>query len=303
MAARSKDVVLRAWRKHHGPRRLAATAVAVLLVAFVAAAGAQQRRIVSLVPALTEMLFAIGAGPQVVGVGSFDAFPPEVNKLPRVGALLDPDTERILSLRPTLALIYGSQESLQTQFARAGIRTYVYRHGGIATILQTMRDLGDATGTRTQADRLVRELQSKVDAVHGRVAGRPQPRVALVIDRQPKTLREIYVSGGRGFLHEMLEIAGGRNAFGDVDRESAQPSQEMLIAKAPDVIIEMRAEGMIAPAAAAGDRAVWSALSSLPAVRNGRVHILSGQYLVVPGPRFAQAVETLARTLHPEAFR
>ena len=124
----------------------------------------------------------------------------------------------------------------------------------------------------------------------------------LVIDRQPKTLREVYVSGGRGFLHEMLEIAGGSNVFADVARESAQPSQETLIARSPEVIIELQAEGMIAPSDAAADKAVWSGLPALPAVRNGRVHILIGQYLVVPGPRFAEAAETLARTLHPGAF-
>lgn len=277
---------------------------AVVLVASVAAgAAAPQQRVVSLVPALTEMLFAIGAGPQVVGVGSFDAFPPEVKTLPRVGALLDPDTERILSLRPTLVVIYGSQENLKGQFARAGIGTYVYRHGGIATIFQSMRELGDATGTRPQADRVVRDLEAKLNTIRARVKARPRPRVLLVIDHQPKTLREIYASGGRGFLHEMLEIAGGRNVFADADRESVQPSQETLIARAPDVIVEVQAEGMIAPSDAAAEKALWSPLSSVPAVRTGRIHILIGQYLVVPGPRFADATETLARTLHPEAFR
>ena len=249
------------------------------------------------------MLFAIGAGPQVVGVGSFDKFPPEVEKLPRVGALLNPDTERILSLRPTLAVIYGSQADLNKQFERAGIKAYVYRHGGIDTIFQTMRELGDATGHRPQADRIVSDLQKRIADVRARVMGRPKPRVLLVIDRQPKTLREIYVSGGVGFLHEMLNIAGGTNVFADVSKESTQPSQEVLITRAPDVIIELQAEGMIAPSDVAADKAVWSGLSSLPAVRNGRVHILTGQYLVVPGPRFAQAIETFARTLHPEAFR
>jgi iron complex transport system substrate-binding protein len=273
------------------------------IVARPAPAQSAQRRIVSLVPALTEMLFAIGAGPQVVGVGSFDAFPAEVSTLPRVGALLDPDTERILSLRPTLVAIYSSQDSLRDQFARAGISTYVYRHGGIATIFQTMRELGDATGRRTDADRVVRELESRLQRVQARVKDRPKPRVLLVIDRQPGTLREIYASGGRGFLHEMLEIAGGRNVFADADRESVQPSHETLIARAADVIIEVRAEGMISPSAAAAEKALWSTMSSLPAVRSGRVHVLIGQYLVVPGPRFAAATETLARTLHPEVFR
>ena len=101
----------------------------------------------------------------------------------------------------------------------------------------------------------------------------------------------------------MLEIAGGTNVFADVTKESVQPSHETLITRAPDVIIELQAEGMIAPTDAAADKAVWSGLSSLPAVRSGRVHILTGQYLVVPGPRFADGIETLARTLHPEAFK
>ena len=291
MAARSKRLIV---------------AVAVLLACagiFRLQAEVQRARIVSLVPALTEMLFAIGAGADVIGVSNFDMFPPDVSKLPRVGALLDPDTERILSLRPTLVLIYGSQTELQAQFARAGIRTYVYRHGGLPTIYQSLRELGDATNHRPQADRVVRDLRARVDAVRARVASRPRPRVLLVIGRQPKTLREIYVSGGRGFLHEMLEIAGGRNVFADIARESAQPSQETLIARAPDVVIEVHAEGMFKTTAVADETAVWSALPSLPAVRNRRVHVLVGQYLVVPGPRFAEATETLARTLHPEAFK
>jgi len=283
-------------------KRLVA-AIAILVALAIAVGSAQQRRIVSLVPALTEMLFAIGAGPQVVGVGSFDAFPPEVKNLPRVGALLDPDTERILSLRPSLVVIYGSQTDLQSQLTRAGITTFLYRHGGIQTIFQTMRELGDATGHRAQADRLVSDLERRTAAVRVRVKGRPKPRVLLVIDRQPRTLREIYVSGGVGFLQEMLEIAGGTNVFADVAKESAQPSHETLITRAPDVIIEVQAEGMIAPSDVAADKAVWSGLSSLPAVRSGRVHILTGQYLVVPGPRFAQATETLARILHPDAFK
>ena len=260
-------------------------------------------RIVSLVPALTEMFFAIGAGPQVVGIGNFDNFPPEVKTLPRVGALLNPDTDRILALRPTLVATYGSQTDLNEQFARAGIKTFVYRHGGISTIFQTMRDLGDATGHRAQADRVVRDLQARLDAVRTRVKGLQKPRVLLVIGRQPKALREIYVSGGQGFLHEMLEIAGGQNVFADVLRESVQPSQETLIARKPDIVIETHAEGMFQTSDVSGEQAVWSALSSLPAVRNRRVHVLIGQYLVVPGPRFAQATETLARTIHPEAFK
>ena len=268
-----------------------------------ATSDATPRRIVSLVPALTEMLFAIGAGPQVVAVSSFDEFPPEVQKLPRVGALLDPDTERILAQRPDMVIVYGSQSDLQAQFARARVRTFAYRHGGISTILDTIRELGGATGHDEGAARLVRDLQAQLDAVRARVKGRARPRVLLVFERQPRTLREVYASGGRGFLHEMLDIAGGQNVFADVAGESVQPSTETILARAPDVILEVRAEGLIAAREVVGESEVWSALASVPAVRNRRIHFLSGDYLVVPGPRFAAATAALARVLHPDAFR
>ena len=256
------------------------------------------KRIVSLVPALTEILFAIGAGPQVAAVSSYDEFPPAVKSLPRVGALLDPDTERILSLRPDLVMLYGSQSELPAQFSRAGIRSYVYRHGGISTVFDTIRELGSATGHEAEAAKVVREIQARLDAVRARVKGRPRPRVLLVFDRQPRTLRELYVSGGRGFLHEMLEIAGGQNVFADVGRESVQPSTETLLARAPDIILEVRATGLLEAREVAGEQAVWSTLSALPAVRNKRVHFMIGEYLVVPGPRLAQATEAFAKVIH-----
>ena len=261
------------------------------------------RRIVSLVPALTEMLFAIGAGSQVVAVSSFDDYPAEVKSLPRVGALLDPDTERILSLKPDLVIVYGSQSDLQTQLTRAGIRTFPYRHGGIDTILETIRELGGATGHDATAAKVVQDTKARLDAVRARVKGRRQPRVLLVFERMPRTLREIYASGGKGFLNEMLDIAGGRNVFAEAPRESVQPSSETILASGAEVILEVRAEGLIAERDVAGERDVWSTLSSLPAVRAKRVHVLIGDYLVVPGPRFAQATEAFARVLHPDAFR
>ena len=258
------------------------------------------RRIISLVPSLTETLFTIGAGPQVVGVGTFDSYPPAVTRLPRVGGLVDPNTERILSLRPDLVVTYGSQTELEGVLARAGIRTFSYRHGGIADLLDAVRALGAETGHVAEASRIDADIERRLEAVREKVRGRPRPRTLLVIDRQPRTLRDLYASGGRGFLHEMLVAAGATNVFGDVDRESVQPSTEMLLARAPDVIVEVRAAPAADPAA---ERAAWSTLASVPAVRDGRIVTWSGDYLVEPGPRLAQGAEALARAIHPEAFR
>lgn len=263
----------------------------------------EARRIVSLVPAITEMLFALGAGSQVIAVSSYDEFPPEVKSLPRVGALLDPDMERILALRPDLVVVYGSQTDLQAQLARAGIRAFNYRHAGLAGVFNTLKDLGSAVGRSVEGERLAREIRGRLDAIQERVRGRPRPRTLLVFERDPASLRGVYVSGGVGFLHDMLEIAGGVNVFADVARESVQPSVETMLARTPDLILEVRAKGLLGPADVAEAKRVWAALASVPAVQHGRIQILHGDHLVVPGPRVVQGTEAFARALHPDAFK
>lgn len=258
------------------------------------------RRIVSLVPNVTEMLFAIGAGDRVIGVSSFDEHPPEVKSRPKVGGLLDPDLERIFALRPDLAVIYGSQQDLGKQLERAGIGLYRYRHGGVPDITRTLRELGERLGLQPAAERAARQIEAGLEAIRARVAGRPRPKVLLVFGRERGALRSVHASGGRGFLHDLVEIGGGTDVFGDIDRESVQASTELILARLPDVIIEVYGAGELSAEAAARERAVWSSLSAVPAVRNGRVYILSGQELVVPGPRIVRAAERISRAIHPE---
>jgi iron complex transport system substrate-binding protein len=263
---------------------------------------APPRRIVSLIPAVTEMLFAIGAGPQVVGVGSFDTYPPAVQKLPRVGALIDPDVERILSLHPDLVVVFATQAGLREQLARAKIPMYVYDHAGLADVFTTIRDVGVRAGHQRAAVDLERSLQMRIDAVRKRVAGQSRPRTLIVFDREKVALRGIYASGGVGFIHDMVDAAGGENVFSDVKRQAVQATTELILARRPDVILEIRADPLDA-ATRAREVAVWTTLSSLPAVRTSRVYLIDQQMTVVPGPRVADAIELIAATLHPEAFR
>lgn len=260
------------------------------------------RRIVSLVPNVTEMLFAIGGGDRVVGVSSFDEYPPEVKQIARVGGLLDPDLERIFALRPDLVIVYGSQRDLQKQLESAGIDTFSYRHGGIADITATMRALGQRLGTEAQAELAARRIEVGLDAVRKRVSGRDRPRVLLVFGREKGALRGIFASGGVGFLHDLLEIGGGEDVFADVKRESVQASSELILGRAPDVIIEVHGSELLSAEAAAREAAIWSALASIPAVRDRRVYVLSGQELVTPGPRIVEAADHIARAIHPETY-
>jgi iron complex transport system substrate-binding protein len=271
------------------------------LQAIAATGQSKASRIVSVIPAVTEMLFAIGAGPQVVGVGSFDEYPPEVRTLPRVGALLDPDLERILALRPDLVVVYESQTDFRRQLERASVPTFVYKHAGLADVTQTIAALGSRIGRETEAAAVVRTIDSKLKDIRTRVQGRPRPNALVVFGRDALALRGIYASGGVGFLSDMLDAAGGTNVFADVAKQSVQATTELILARRPDVIIELRPQAMT-PEALKHEVNAWQGLAGVPAVRNGRVVIVADQRTVVPGPRLAEGTELLARALHPDAF-
>jgi iron complex transport system substrate-binding protein len=244
------------------------------------------------------MLFAMGAGPRVAAVSSYDRFPPEVQRLPRVGALVDPDVERILSLRPDLVVAYASQTDLLAQLKRANIATYVYRHGSLTDITAGLRDLGGRIGMTAEAGRTAAEIERGLAEVRAAVTGRPRPRTLLVIGREPQSLRAISVSGGFGFLHDLLDVAGGDNVFGDVARESMMVTTETILAKRPDVILELHYSDRASREAEARERGAWTLLPGVPAVRNGRVYLLYGGELVVPGPRVVLTARAFARALH-----
>jgi iron complex transport system substrate-binding protein len=260
------------------------------------------KRIISLIPAVTEMLFAIGAGNEVVAVSSYDRFPPEVTARPKVGALLDPDLERILSLTPDLVVVFGTQVDLIARLSRAQVPIFSFQDAGLDDITATIRALGSRIGRGDAAKALADGIERDVAAIRRQVAGRPRPKTALVFGREAGSVRGIWVSGGIGFMHDMLNAAGGADAFDDVKRKSVQATAEIMLARAPEVIIEVR--GTDEPAdQLARERQAWNALPALPAVRAGRVYLLGEDRLSIPGPRVVDGIRLMARTLHPEVFK
>ena len=258
----------------------------------------QGPRVVSLVPAVTEMLFAVGAGPQVAGVSTFDKVPAEVATLPKVGALLDPDVERILTLKPDLVVTYGSQTALHEQLSRVGIGLITYRHGGIGDTLDMLEMVGERTGHEARGREAAQALRAQLTGVRMRVDGLPRPKVLLVFGREAGTVRQVWASGGVGFLHEMLDVAGADNVFADVEQENVQAPTELLLTRAPEVIVELQT--IVRPVESPSP---WLTLPGIPAVRTGRIVTLPGDQFVVPGPRLGEAAEALARALHPDAFQ
>ena len=304
MAAVSKNVTVRVPQRTPRTQRTSVALVSLALLlnlTFVPDPRAQTapQHIISLVPATTEMLFAMGAGDRIAGVSNYDRFPPEVSRLPRVGGLLDPDVERLLSLKPDLVIVYETQVELKRQLERAQIPMFNYVHRGLPDILETMRAIGERIGAAAAANAAAGRLQQQLDATRARVAGLPRPRTLLVFGRDQGTLRRVNASGGYGFLHDLLELAGGTDALADLHQQSVDMSTEMILTRAPDVIIELHYGESMPAERLEAERRVWNVLASVPAVRNNRVHLLVGDEFVVPGPRIADAARKMAEALHP----
>ena len=276
--------------------------VAMSLAGAAQPSGPPPARIVSLIPATTEILFAMGAGNRLVGAGNYDRFPPEVDKLPRVGGLLDPDTERILALRPDLVILYATQSDLRARLDRASVPYYSYEHRAMPDIMQTIRAIGARIGAAESAERVAAGMEQSLADIRRAVAGRPRLKTMLIFGREPGTLRGVLASGGYGFLSDLLDVAGSENAFADIKQQSVQASTEMLLARQPDAIVELRYGDDRRAVNIDQELSVWKTLPSIPAVRNHRLYLLVGDEFVVPGPRIVNAARRLAEALHPGAL-
>jgi len=275
----------------------------LVLIANVSSQTPRPERIVSLVPAVTEMIYAMGDGARVAAVSNYDRFPTEVARLPRVGGLLDPSVERILAIKPDLVIVYATQKELIERLDRAGIPYFNYQHRALPDIMTTMRAIGARIGSAARADAVASDMERSLAEIRAQTAGLPHPATLLVFERDPTSLRNVYASGGYGFLHDMLEIAGGRNVFADVKQQAVQASTEMLLTSKPDVIVELLYGDSLKNADIPKTLRAWDALASIPAVRAHHVSALTGDEFVVPGPRLVQATLKLAHAIHPEAFK
>jgi iron complex transport system permease protein len=252
-------------------------------------ASAPARRVVSLVPAATETLFAMGAGDLVVGVSSYDEWPPEARELPRVGALLDPDLERILSLHADLVVIDSGSATFAASLEAAGIRHVPVVTGTIAEGLEAMRRLGELVGHEDEGAALADRVGRELEAV--RASAATSRRTLLVFGRRSGGLGNVFVSGGVGFLHELVEIAGGENVFGDVAHPSFKAGLEAILAASPELIVEVRPQMADDDPAIDGIVAEWK---RLPGFADVGVVVATGSALLLPGPRLPDAARRLA---------
>lgn len=243
-----------------------------------------EQRLVSLAPAVTDTLFAIGAGPNVVAVSDYCDYPPEAQKLPRVGTNLTPNYEAIARLRPTLILGQGDYGSRKTELEALG-RTVLLPWLSLPEITGAIEELGRLTGNADKAAPIARELREKLGVPEPKDA----PRVLLMIGYDPARLDEIWFIRRNSLHGALLSAAGGRNAVAEDVTGMPRISPERLLELDPDAIIVLARPQKVKGDFLAGLRK----LEPLRAVKAGRIDVLAREEVFVYGPRVLAMLEPL----------
>lgn len=257
---------------------------------------APARRIVSLIPSVTETLYALDTEGQLVGVTTLCDFPPAALEKPKVGGIVKPSLEAILALKPDLVLATteGNRDTTFQDLEALGLPVYVLSPKRLSGVLDSIRRIGSLTGREAAAEALASELRARAARISEATAGRPAPRVLYLIWADPPV-----VPGRNTLITELIRMAGGISVSEDAPQDWPRLSLEQLIVQAPEVIVlgsqnTVQVEETLRR---------WQEQGiMLPALRSGWVHSVDADLLHRPGPRVVLGLEALARAIHPGAL-
>jgi iron complex transport system substrate-binding protein len=252
------------------------------------------KSVVSLAPSVTETLFALGLGDRLVGVTNYCDYPPEALKVPKIGDFISPNIEAIMAKRPDLVIGVSGATDLQKtkELERLGLKVVLVSAANLNEIMNSMKSIAGLLGNEAAGKRLVMKINAQVSEVKKRVEPASRRPVLLLVG-----IRPLIAVGGKNFIDELITLAGGTNIAGNAGQPWLNLPDEYVVAKAPQVIIEA---GMGSEREASSKR--WEDLKSIPAVRQGRIYSYPSDKILRPGPRFGEALEELARLIHPECF-
>ena len=279
-------------------------AVGMALAALTTRLPAQTRphRIVSTAPSITEALFALGLGSEVIGVSRFCDYPPEVLKLPKVGTYIKPDPEAIARLAPDLVILQGDPTELTNRLNALHISFAEVPHGTLNDVFRGIQIIAKAAGVPERADPLVSHIQSGLDAVQSKAKTQPSPRVLVIMDRRQGMLTDLIAIGPNNYVNQIMQIAGGINVLAKPGLpQYPRISLESVLRENPAVILDLsgtQESEAQREAARSATLALWRQNPELTAVRNGRVYVGTSNALLVPGPRTVEAAQRLFEYMH-----
>ena len=258
-------------------------------------------RVVSLAPSLTENIFAVGAGDRLVGVTTFCNYPEAAKSIAKIGDTMNPNMESIVALKPDVVFVStASQIEAFTKTLEAnGIAVYVTNPASIDDVMKNLRKLGDLLGTQAQSEQVVSGLQRRLDiletkifpqnATWNEIEGHQPTYVFVQISNEP-----LFTIGKQSFLTSLLEKVDAESTTKDVETAYPKISKETAADLFVQAIILSDSEDNKEPN---------EVFKNSPAVKNGRVYKVNADLLSRPGPRLVDALEQIAKDLHPEKFK
>ncbi len=251
---------------------------------------AKPERIVSLAPANTEILYSLGALDRVVGVTTYDDYPPEVSGIEKVGDFVTPNLEAITAAKPDLVLVTtGVQADVIDKLEKTGAVVVAIDPQSLEALYTSIDTVGKATGETAKAAEVVKGMKDELASIQEQIESAPV-RCFVEIAQEP-----LYTAGAGTLINDLIEQAGGENV---VTQEGyVAYSLEQLVTDDPEVYLATK--GSMSDPASLKDRAGYSKLS---AVKNGRVYVLDDNLVSRPGPRVIQGIRQIAEALHPDAF-
>ena len=260
------------------------------------------KRIISINPAATEIIYSLGCQNRLVGISAFCTYPPDTQEVVKVGGTINPNFEQINALRPDLIILQGQFEEM-TDFCEQKNIEYINLHlRNIEEIYHNIKWLGEKLQCPNEAEALCNQIREELEEITIKVSLAKKKKVFFSLYRTPGTLASITTVGPETYLNELINIAGGINVFDDVKQGYPVISKESLLKRQPEVIIESCSQSKTKTLNETYVLNDWRDLKRLNAVENKNIHVVDSDLVLKPGPRVAKAALMLAKLIHPEVF-
>ena len=263
---------------------------------------AASQRVISTSPAITEILFAIGAGDRVVGVTDYCNYPKNACLLPSIGGPLNPNTEKWIALKPDLIILQDDSVVLNKHAKVFKIPILQVSVNNLENILTSIQLIADSMGTPKAGKQLVDKIKIQIDNYRTSLKKNKPRQVLMLLSDTNDPSRDLYAVGRNTFLNELLSIAGGENILPDTMATYPKISKEFIIAKSPEIIIEIGPTAKLSSKGILDRKKAWIIYPTIRAVKNDRLYFIGADYILIPGPRLLKILDDFTRTIHPELF-
>ena len=260
----------------------------------------QPKRIISTSPSITEIVFALGLQDRIVAVTDFCTYPEEACHLPSVGGVLNPDIETIVSLTPDLIIHQSDSAKMEKNIKSLGIPTLSIKVRTISDIFESINRLGKELNCQETAKKLLLLLEGKINSYKQRLLGRSPKKVLLLLGDSSDPARDLYAVGPGTFLNELLVLSGGINILKNSKAQYPKLSKEFIIEQSPEIIIEAGPNSNLPQKEIDYRVEQWNRFPTIQAVKDKRIHFISADYILIPGPRLVKILEKFAKVIHPD---